>query len=86
MALILIGIAVIVCLFIIFGEPTAVVVEGPVIPILPEEKVIPVKKSDPLPLLLFGVILLIIIALIVYIALKEHHHHKKSRNDTEKQG
>ena len=73
MALIIIGISVIVCLFIIFGEPAAVVVKGPVVNVIPEEEVIAIKKGDPLPLFIFAIILLLFIALIVYIALREQY-------------
>lgn len=84
MALIIIGISVMVCLFIIFGEPAAVVVDGPVIQVIPKEEVIPVKKGDPLPLLIFGVILLLFIAFIIYTALREQYQkrNKKSSQDS----
>jgi uncharacterized membrane protein len=83
MALIIIGISVIVCLFIIFGEPTAVVVKGPAVNVMPKEEVIPIKKGDVMPLLIFAIILLIFIALIIYIALREQHQ-KKEKKKTSK--
>jgi amino acid transporter len=72
-ALILIGLSVVVCLFILFSEPNAVVVEGPNIDFTPDREVIPVKKSNPLPMLVFAGILLLFIALVVYLGLREQH-------------
>ena len=81
MALIIIGISMIVCLFIIFGEPAAVVVKGPTIKIISEEEVIPVAEGDFIPLLVFGIILILFIAVIIYLALREQYRHKKKKED-----
>jgi amino acid transporter len=88
MALLIIGISVALCLFIIFGEPAAVVVKGPTLNIMPEEEVTPVKEGDPLPLLLFVLLILVFIAFVVYHALREQYRkkppdkkNKKIKND-----
>ena len=81
MALIIIGISVVLCLFIIFGDPGAVVINGPALNIMPEKEVEAVKQGDTLPLLLFGITLLIFIALMVYLALREQYHKKAKTGD-----
>ncbi|MDR0562435.1 MAG: hypothetical protein LBG73_07070 [Spirochaetaceae bacterium] len=82
MALILIGLSVVVCLFILFAEPGVVAVEGPNIDFIPDREVIPVKKADPLPLLIFAAIMLLFIAFVVYHALREQY--RKKETDQEK--
>jgi flagellar basal body-associated protein FliL len=79
-ALMLIGISVLVCLFFLFGEPSAVVVKGPVVNIVPDEGVIPVKKGNPLPLLIVSIIVVLFIAFVVYTALKEQHRSKNQKD------
>ncbi|MDR2486258.1 MAG: hypothetical protein LBD55_12820 [Treponema sp.] len=87
MALIIIGISMIVCLFIIFGEPAAVVVKGPAIKIISEEEeVTPVAGGNFIPLLVFGIILLLFIAVIIYLALQEQYRHKKKKEGSKNTG
>ncbi|MDR0568110.1 MAG: hypothetical protein LBG87_02765 [Spirochaetaceae bacterium] len=77
MALILIGLSVVVCLFIILSEPGVVAVEGPNIDFVPDREVIPVKKANPLPLLLFAGALLLFIAFVMYLALRDQYRNKE---------
>ncbi|MDR2519136.1 MAG: hypothetical protein LBD13_06985 [Spirochaetaceae bacterium] len=84
MALIIIGVSLALCLFIIFSDPAAVAVKGPAITLMPEEEIAAVKEGDPLPLLLFGILLLLFIALVVYLSLREQYRKKAGAQGAEK--
>ncbi|MDR1986921.1 MAG: hypothetical protein LBP88_08135 [Treponema sp.] len=69
-ALILIGIAVAVSLYLIFSEPAVIL--GPRVPAeIPLEKPVPVKAVRAIPIAAGAILLLLFIALIVYIALRD---------------
>ncbi|MDR2534678.1 MAG: hypothetical protein LBD29_01435 [Treponema sp.] len=82
MALILIGISTVVCLFILFAEPEAIVINGPNINIISEKEATVVSKANPLLLLICAAVLLLFIAFVVYHALQEQQ--RLSKKDKEK--
>jgi len=80
MALILIGISMVICLFIIFSEPGIVAVKGPDIKFLPENEVVAVvEKSINVPLLIVVALMLFLIAFTVYHAVKEQQRQKNKK-------
>ncbi|MHB9291544.1 hypothetical protein Holit_00622 [Hollandina sp. SP2] len=71
-ALILIGLAVAVSLYLIFSEPAVTLSPG--LPTeIPPDKPVPVKGVTSTPILVGAILLLLFITLIVYISLRDQH-------------
>ncbi|MDR0721442.1 MAG: hypothetical protein LBF75_01435 [Treponema sp.] len=78
-ALILIGIAVGVCLYLIFSEPAVTLT--PQLPTeIPPEQPVPVKVVKSTPIVIVVILFLLFIALTVYISLRDQHRNQH-RND-----
>jgi cbb3-type cytochrome oxidase subunit 3 len=77
-ALILIGIAVAVSLYLIFSEPTVTLTPLPSAEI-PPEKPVPIKVVKSTPIVVIAILFLLFIALIVYISFRDQRRdqHKK---------
>jgi formate hydrogenlyase subunit 3/multisubunit Na+/H+ antiporter MnhD subunit len=77
-ALILIGLALIVSLCIIFGEPTAILTKQAPVEVAQKDQV-PVKVVKPIPILIVVILFLLFIAWIVYISLRDQRRAQRGK-------
>ncbi|MDR2798580.1 MAG: hypothetical protein LBB80_09560 [Treponema sp.] len=79
-ALILVGIAVVVSLYLIFSEPAVTLTPRPPTEI-PPEKPVPVKVVKSIPILVVAILFLLFIALTVYISLRDQRRDQDRKRE-----